>query len=243
MSRLLISLVLAFAALSASAQTDYKQTASKASRFFVGREWASAQALYGLILDKHPDADSVYVRAIISASMLGDTIGASHLLEQAMNAGVGFSSLMSGVKSESFEIGEAEVYEAFLLRSQRDCPWLERAIDAELLDYYCFRNDGVKMVAYARKMLAGLPDSTIYLSVLARGYARSGDFDNALGVWRRIIELDADNYDALLSLGNYFDIKGRQAEAADYLARAQRIKPTPYVAARLEALCRDGKKR
>ena len=88
------------------------------------------------MLDRRPDCDSTYVNAIIASSMLGQPDMASHLLTEAMKAGVSFPRLMSGVKSVAFEVGEPDVYEDFMLRSQRDCPWLERAIDSELLQYY-----------------------------------------------------------------------------------------------------------
>lgn len=233
---LILSFMIVLAGLSAWAASTYEVTAAKASRFFEAREWASAQALYGLMLDERPDDDSIYVNAIISASMIGDTIGASHLLTKAMNVGLSFSRLMEGVKQVSFRISEPGVYEDFLLRSQRDCPWLERAIDSELLGYYTFRDNGAMMVRYAEKMLAGLPDSTNYLSALASGYTRLGDFDQAVATWQRILELSPENYDALLKLGNYYDLAGDRSQALSYLEKAQAVRATPYVASRIAAL-------
>lgn len=224
---------ISFAAMAAS---DYATTAAKAQRFFDAREWASAQALYGLMLDQRPDADSVYVRAIVASSMLRHNQTASQLLTDAMKAGVSFSRLMSGVKSVAFEVGAPAVYEDFLIRSQRDCPWLERAIDAELLNYYMFRNNGQKTVEYARKMIAGLPDSVEYLSDLAQGYIAMGDGERASDIWKKILSLDPDNYLTLLNLGNYYDITGDRPGAADYLQRAAQIRQTPYVAKRLAVL-------
>lgn len=235
--RLLTAAAVALATTAVTASgADYQTTARKARRFFDDREWASAQALYGLILDERPDADSAYVRSIVASSMLHHDDHASRLLAEAMNAGMSFSRLMTGVKEVSFAIGEPSVYEDFLERSQIDCPWLARAIDDELLHYYLFRDDGPQIVVYANKMLAGLPDSVKYLSALARGYARSGDFGRATATWERILEIDPRNYDALLCLGNYFSIAGRDAEALGYLRRAEEIRSTPYVSAQIERL-------
>lgn len=225
-----------FAAISASAASSYEVTAAKASRFFELREWASAQALYGLMLNERHDVDSVYVNAIISASMIGDSIGASDLLTRAMNAGLSFSRLMDGVKQVSFRISEPDVYEDFLLRSQRDCPWLERAIDSELLRYYTFRDNGAMMIRYAEKMLAGLPDSIDYLSALASGYTRLGDFDKAVTTWNRILDIAPSNYDTLLKLASYYDISGRYDLSADFYGKAQAVRATPFVASRLSVL-------
>ncbi|MDE5568589.1 MAG: hypothetical protein K2K00_03460 [Muribaculaceae bacterium] len=222
--------------LAAMATSDYATTAAKAQRFFDAREWASAQALYGLMLDQKPDADSVYVRAIVASSMLGHKQTASHFLTDAMKAGVSFSRLMGGVKTVAFEVGAPSVYEDFLLRSQKDCPWLKRAIDDELLNYYMFRNNGALTVEYAQKMLSGLPDSIEYLSDLAEGYIALGDGDKAADTWKRILSLDPDNYQTLLKLGNYCDVTGDWLGATDYLQRAAQIRLTPYVAKRLAML-------
>ena len=229
--------------LAALAASDYATTAAKAQRFFDAREWASAQALYGLMLDQQPKADSVYIHAIVASSMLGHSNTASTLLTNAMNAGVSFSQLMSGVKTVSFEVGAPAVYEDFLKRSQHDCPWLHRAIDAELLKYYIFRNNGPLTVEYARKMLAGLPNSVEYLSDLAEGYIAMGDGGNAAETWKRILDLEPDNYKTLLKLGNYYDIIGDRSAATDYLRRADQIRQTPFVAKRLAALDTVEKKR
>lgn len=215
---------------------DYETTARKAQRFFDDREWASAHALYGLMLDQRHDADSVYVRAIVASSMMHRDQQASALLSDAMNAGVSFSRLMAGVKDVSFAIGEPAVYEGFLELSQRDCPWLARAIDDELLNYYLFRNDGQHIIVYARKMLAGLPDSVRYLSALGKGYACIGDFKNAVATWLKIIEISPDDYDTLLKLGNYFNLIDEHSDALIYLSRAEAIRPTPYVARLIESL-------
>lgn len=224
---------ISFAVMAAS---DYATTAAKAQRFFDAREWASAQALYGLMLDQKPDADSVYVRAIVASSMLGHNKSASNLLTDAMKAGVSFSRLMEGVKSVSFEVGAPAVYEDFLKRSQHDCSWLKRAIDAELLNYYIFRNNGQLTVEYAQKMLAGLPDSVEYLSDLADGYIAMDEGENAFNTWKRILTIDPDNYLTLLKIGNYSDIVGNRTEATEYLQRAAKIRQTPFVAKRLASL-------
>lgn len=235
-----IKILFAAAALSvtavASAATSYETNAVKAARFFEWREWASAEALYGLMLAEKPDVDSTYVKAIVAASMIGHRDAASHLLTQAMKAGVSFPKLMAGVKTISFEVGAANVYEDFLLRSQRECPWLERAIDAELLKYYQFRDNGKLIVDYAKKMLAGVPQSPDYLSALADGYVILGDYDNAIAAWQKILSVSPRNYLTLLKLGNYYANAGQSDQAHEYLSRAAEVHATPYVANRLASL-------
>lgn len=227
-----------FAAAGQTAGNSDKTIETKAELFFHNREWASAQALYSLILDRQPDRDSIYVYAIVSAAMLKHNDIASHYLTQAMKAGVAFSPLMHGVENVSFEIGAPKLYEDFLIRSQKDCPWLTRPLDAELLRYYLFRNNGAKAEIYARKMLAGMPQSVEYLSDLAKSYADSGDFDSAVETWQRILEIEPDNYPTLLQLGNYYKIISSDEEATRYLGLAAAIRRTPYVDRTLKAFDR-----
>lgn len=219
--------------LRAPAAADYNTTSIKAGRFFDDKEWASAQALYSLVIDSNPRADSAYVRAIVTSSLLNDSVMASHFLTEAMHAGLSFTRIMNGVREESFAIGEADVYVDFLLRSQKECPWLSRAIDDELLSYYHFRDNGKKTVCYAERMLAGLPDSVEYLSMLADGYCMEGDFTGAVEVWNKILDIAPDNYDTLLKLGNYYDLTGDRLQGRAYLDRAYEIYPTPFVASNI----------
>lgn len=234
-SGIIAGALLMLTALTAAA-CDYDTIARKAQRFFDWREWASAQALYGIMIDSHPDADSIYVKDIVASSLLGQEEYASKLLTDAMKAGVSFSRLMAGVKDVSFAISEPAVYERFLERSKRDCPWLARAIDDELLSYYMFRDNGEQTVIYARKMLDGLPESIKYLSALAQGYACCGNFDNATDTWKRILTLDPDHYETLLRIGNYYAIADNKSAAIDYLTRANNLRSTPYLTSRLTEL-------
>lgn len=229
MKHLVIILIVSIFGLSAYATADYKTTAAKADRFFDAGEWASAQALYSIMIDEQPKADSAYIKAIVAASAISDTVAASHFLTEAMKAGLSFTGLMNGVKSTAFAIGKANIYEEFLLRSQRDCPWLHRAIDAELLDYYSFRDNGARMIEYAEKMLVGLPESIEYLSLLADGYCLQADFDSAIEIWNKILGIKPDSYDTLLKIGNYYRIAGDEFQGQRYLAKAARLHPTPFV--------------
>lgn len=235
MKTLIVTIIAAVMALNMSAAGDYRLTEAKAHRFFDNREWASAQALYGLMLEQEPGVAGTYSRAIVASAMLGDTVSTSDLLSRAMSHGVKVDSLFEAVRSTAFEISAPQVYEHFMLRSQSDCPWLARAIDGQLLDYYLFRDNGEKIVFFANRMLAGLPDSTHFLACLAQGHALQGDFETAVAVWKRILAIDPSDYDTLLNLGNYMAISGKEAEAREYLGRAEAIRPTPYVARSLAA--------
>lgn len=225
-----LKLLLAACAASAisAAAAGFDTTARRADRNFDFQEWAQAGALYELMLDERPDSAAVYSRAIVAASMLDDTLRSTALLERAMAHSVALDSVVDGVRRTAFAIGHAGVYADFLHRTRAQMPWMARALDARLLDYYAFRNDGERMVQLSEAMLSGLPDSERYLAQLARGHLLQGHTAEAEAAWRRLLDAHPDNLDALRSLGTLLMQQGRTDEGRALLRRVHDIAPTPY---------------
>lgn len=209
--------------------SDLELTCLRAERAFRYGEWAQTAALTELALDEKPDSARLYARAIVAEDMLGDTVRSTSILERAMAHGVALDSVVDAVRADAFVIGEARVYDRFLLRTRSRMPWLARAIDARLLDYYAFRGDGERVVRLASSMLRGLPDSMRYLSLLARGHDLCGDISQADAVRRRILAIDPDNLEALRALGCSLMQQGDRTQAHTLLERARQLEPTPYI--------------
>lgn len=223
---------------------DYDALRVKADRFFAQREWPSAAAMLDLMLDKRPDVASTYGRAIVVAALRGDTVAEMELMNRSIINYVPFDSTFAAVRSVSFSLGKTNLYEDFLLRTKTSEPWLSRTVDAYLMRYYAFRRNPAKMVEYSRIMLRGMSDNVDFMSTLALGLMLGGDPSLAIGVYERILQVDPDNYDALLAVGNYNYIcwSGNGADtdallrAFSALSRAQSLKSTPYVAETLDHL-------
>lgn len=233
---LLILLAAATCAATASTPSRYNAMAERATRAYDGAEWSSAAAMYELLLDMRPDSVDTYAHAIVANEMVPDTAASVDLVERAMSHGLGLAEVLGRVRADSFAIGQGDRYGGFLLRLRNAFPWMGRALDNELLHYYVFRRNGPMMVRYARIMLEGLPESAEYRSILARGYILGGNDAMAVATWHEMLQADPDDYTALLSMGNYYVTRGRDAEAAPYLRRAMAIRPTPYVQATLDSL-------
>ncbi|MDE6097675.1 MAG: hypothetical protein K2G24_02185 [Muribaculaceae bacterium] len=212
---------------------DYHDVARKAGKYFGEGEWASAQALYELMLAERPDSLDSYAHAIVASAMMADTLRMTDLLERSSEHRVGIYPLFERVRDISFAIGHAPVYGSFLRLAAREMPWLSRPVDAALLEYYLFRNDGPMIVEYAGRMHRGLPQDTGYLVALGRGYMLCGDFDMAVKQWLAVLDIDACDYTALLYLGNYYADTGCADKAVEYLGRAYSVRPTPYVRERI----------
>lgn len=215
---------------------DHRLTAAKAERFFSNGEWASAAAMYTLLIAE-TDADaSVFAHAIVAAEMMGDISGETRLLNDALQKAMVFDSVMTRVHAISLSAGCLEAYERFLLNAQESFPWLARAIDRYLLQYYAFRHNGEMMIRYSELLLKGLPDDVGFLTTLARGYLYANDITGATGVYRHILEIAPDNCEALTELGLHAYMRGQKAEAGEYLRRVYALRPTPYIASVLKNL-------
>jgi tetratricopeptide (TPR) repeat protein len=236
MKRLAIYLLIAFAALVSRAASDYANTLERAVRSFDNKEWANAAALYGLLLTERPTVESNYGRAIVAYSMLSDSAACVDIFERAMAHGVAVDSLFNTVKTSSFTIGKGEIYADFLYLCRRDAPWVARAVDNKLLQWYIYRADGEMIIKYADTMLSGLPDSIEYLSDLAYGYSLQGEHSKAAETWQRILTIAPDDYDTLIKLGNYYILTNDRTAALEYLKRAQSLRPTPYLSSEIEKL-------
>lgn len=229
MRKIILILIVLACAAHASAQATYATTQAKADRFFSYKEWASAAALYNLMLHERPAVPDTYGRAIVAYEMLGDSIRSLDLLDQAMSHGVALDSVLANVQKYTFSIGKGHLYEQFMLSAARKNQWMERPLDAYLLRYYAFRRNGPQMVAYARKMLAGTPGSVPFMLILAEGLMISNDDALALETWKKVLAIDPANYIAILNIANYYDLAGDARSALDYFIKARDIRPTPYV--------------
>lgn len=231
-------LLIAMSAYMVAPAADYSTNAEKARRFYADGDWAGASAMYSLLIDERPSDAMLYAHAIVADGMRGDSLAQLALMRGAIAHHVAFDAVFSAVESCSFAQGRADLYEQFLLALRRAEPWLQRAVDSRLLQYYAFRRYPAETERYAGIMLRGLPDNEEYLYILAGAYVTAGDMSKAEEVYRRIVALNPRAYVALLYLGNRAADTGDRAAAIDYLRRASAIKATPYVDARLEALAR-----
>jgi tetratricopeptide (TPR) repeat protein len=215
--------------LNLAAQTDYDRTAAKAKRFFDNQEWLNANAMYMLMLDERPLEVSTYSHAIVSNMMANDTTSMSMLLEMSMRNNVPFDSLLNCVQHVSMQVGSSDLYEQVLLTSRRHFSWLTRGINAYLLKYYDFRNNGPEIIRYAKIMLNGMPDDVTFKRQLARGYLIDNKPDAALQTWLEILEKNPDHYDTILDVGNYYESIGDHPRALPYLQHANTLHPSPYL--------------
>lgn len=222
----------------AMTKSEYAKIESKAARFFANEEWASANAMYLLMLDEKPRVASTYAKAVVVDIMAGDTLQALDMIPKSMEYQISIDSVLTDVKNISFSIGQSNLYEKFLLKIKKTYPWLARVADNYLMKYYSFRQNGPELIAYANTMLAGLPDNKTFLRMLAKGKLLDGQTREAVEIWQRIDNLYPNDYETILDLANCYDALGDKSEALKWMERARQIYPTPYVESRIATLSR-----
>ena len=89
-----------------------------------------------------------------------------------------------------------------------------------------------------RTMLEGNPDNDQFLYTLAQGHLLAGQTDEALDIYRRIIEQNPRSLDALLYLANYYlertpSDPSAATQAIALFSQARSIIDTPYINAAL----------
>lgn len=236
LKRLVILMVAVTAAVAVYGEKPtFDQLAVKADRFIHFKEWNSARAMLQLMVAERPDDPALTGKAIAIAGVVADSLEQLRLFRNAVSNRQPFEKVFMAVEDESFALARGDVYEDFLLMIARREPWVSRSIDSYLLRYYNYRCDGPGMVAYADKMLSGLPDNVTFLHDKARGLMLTGDFAAAMDVYRHIVEVAPDNVDALLALGFYARSQGDNAAALPYFERAYSIMPTPYIKAQISS--------
>ncbi len=223
--------------LATATSPSYQNWSRKANRFFDNEEWASASAMYTLMLSERPDSAAVWGNAIVAAGMQNLPERQTELFNEALKAALPLDSIFNAIRSSSFSIMQTDLYERFLINIQKHEPWMERVINNRLLDYYTFRDNGPGMVRLSNIMLAGLPDNERFLYSLAKGQLLCGDIASAVKTYNEIVSLNPESLDALLYLGNYYaGIPAQRNEAIYFLSNAMRISPTPYLQRKLDSL-------
>lgn len=236
-------LFIALSVTSQAATSDFNSLSSKASRFYNQKEWASALAMYQLMLEIKPESPEIYGKAIVAAAESRDSSEIIRLTEEALKYHIPFDSIFQRVRTETFSLGQTDLYEEYLLGIGREYSWMSRAIDGYLAEYYLFRRNGSEIIRYAGIMLDGMPVSEKYLLMLAQGYLLSGQIEDAMKTYLRVLEHYPDSYTAMLYLGNHyydrFEKTGSEKDfifARKYLSMADSVRSTPFVTTRLKAL-------
>lgn len=241
-------LLIILALTHANASVNYDNLEAKAKSFIKIREWNSAYAMYLLMMESRPNKTGLYSHAIVLAGLMNDDKSQLNLLEQTQKRGMPLDSIFFEVNNFAFSISEPQEYEQFLQLVKTRNNWLSRHINIKLLDYYSFRNDANNIIEIGNDLLSATPDNIEYLSAVARGYFLIGKYEIGVNTYKHILGLSPDDYDSLISLGNYYYFMWDSAkesrsqmtsiknDALNYFKQAYKINPTPFIQQKIKEL-------
>ncbi len=246
-ARFLVCLVCLMAsAMSLNAELSLSRIHEKANRFYRHEEWANAVAMFRAILQREPTDVATYGRSVVVYGVIGDQEAQISLLEDTQKYALPLDSLFDAVRTSAYEIGRPEQLVSFMDLVKVKQPWLKRNINIRLARYYDSRNNAEKMIEMSDTLLAVNPDDPSMLKIKARGYLLLDRYDDAMPLYRRIVDLNPSDYDSLLTLGVYYyeemdrrslSLQSASAQSArKYLARANALRSTERVEAMLARL-------
>ncbi len=189
-----------------SGATDYSVLETKASRFYQNKEWASSLAMYELMISQKPYVVNNYAKAIVLSGLLEKPDMQMAFLEHTQQNGLPLDAIFNLIQKDAFAIGYPNIYESFLKLVKTKQQWLARNINIQLLKYYKYRSDADNMIDICDQLLKSTPDDTGYLTDMAEAYALKGDLQESMNWYNKILAIDKNNYNSLLTLGNYYNI-------------------------------------
>ena len=207
---LLIAIIAILPSVAVYASTDYTVLETKASRFYKNKEWASALAMYELMLSQNPFVINDYAKAIVISGLLKNPEMQMSFLERTQQKGLPLDSIFNTIQKDAFAIGHPDIYESFLKLVKTRQQWLSRNINIQLLKYYKYRSDAVNMIDICDQLLKSTPDEIEYLTDMGEAYAIKGDLNESMKWYKKILAIDKNNYNSLLTLGNYYNIELRK---------------------------------
>lgn len=244
--RLAVVAALLLSALPATGGIPLSAAREKADRFYRHEEWANALAMFRLILEEDPADMRTYGRSVAVYGAIGNAEEQILLLERTQSLGLPLDGLFDEVRKSAYEIDRPHILERFMLLVKERQPWLKRNINLRLARYYDSRNNAPKMIAMSDSLLSQNPNDPSMLRVKARGRMLQDDYEGAVAVYKRILELQPDDTDAMLNIGIYYynDFSTNRlpldSEAAEearrYLSMAFRLRPTEHLRSLLSAL-------
>ncbi len=120
--------------------------------------------------------------------------------------------------------GEARAAQEVFLAVLEDSPDSPQALQG-LFRLFIRQQQPQKLLELGKQAVEKRPDSPYAHLYVARSRAANDDMEGAIAAYRKALELDPDNLDVLLALGNHLRNFGEYAEARALLVRALVVAP------------------
>ena len=185
---------------------------NKANEHFERKEWKEASEIYNVLINSEKGNISLYAPSIISAGKCDNYNRVMDYITFSEKCGIPLDSVFKRTLTLSLKTRSTEVYENMLLTIKTKQPWLKNFINGYLLDFYNNRKNRQKTIDIANTILETKPKNTTeILLIKAKALNDMGDINSAIIVMEEILDIDSNNIDARLFLGNYYFSSAKQS--------------------------------
>ena len=185
---------------------------NKADEHFERKEWKEASEIYNVLINSEKGDISLYAPSIVSAGKTNNYNRVMEYITFSEKCGIPLDSVFKRTLTLSLKTRSTDVYENMLKTINEKQPWLKNFINGYLLDFYNNRKNRQKTIDIANIILETKPKNiTDILLIKAKALNDMGDINSAIVVMEDILNIDSNNIDARLFLGNYYFSSAKQS--------------------------------
>ena len=184
----------------------------KADEFFIKGEWIEASEIYNTLIVMNKGDISLYAPSIISAGKNSNYERALRYITLAEKNGISLDSVFCNTLSLSIKRRCTDVYENLLITLKERQPRLKKIIDIYLLDFYFDRKKNLKTIEIADIIIKSKPSNIAEIMIIkAKALNDMGDINSAINVMKEVFDIDSNNIEARLYLGNYYYFSAKES--------------------------------
>ena len=185
---------------------------NKANEHFSKKEWKEASEIYNVLINSEKSNISLYAPSIVSAGKCDNYNRVMDYITFSEKCGIPLDSVFKRTLTLSLKTRSTEVYENMLLTIKEKQPWLKNFINGYLLDFYNNRKNRQKTIDIANIIIETKPKNiTDILLIKAKALNDMGEINSAIVVMEEVLDIDSNNIDARLFLGNSYFSSAKQS--------------------------------
>lgn len=212
----MMSLIMSFFVCQLSAQSIDVSLLKKSEEAFKAQRWKSAGTLYELLLKDSVNYTPHMAYALLANELAADTVSLQRADMIYIANMSRLDSLLSDFSKLCVRLHHFDVYEESVDRIRRHMPDKNQKLLTGMIKYRLFLRDAENAVRLAQLAREEDPDNLMWLRFEAQAWQMGGELEQALSIYRQILQKDPSDFDALVFIGNYYYLSGKnQLDAMD----------------------------
>lgn len=191
------------------AQSIDSRLLQRADEAFNTEKWKSANTLYDLLLKDSTDYTPSVPKAVFSGMMAADSVSLLRVDYQIEKHKVRTDSLLEDLSRLCISRRSFDVYEDLLRRMRTGLPDKYTEYTFNILHYrFLLRqpDDILRIIAEEEERE---PTNMVWQHYKAKAFQMQGEMNAALEVYKEIYHKDPFDYEAVVFIGNYYYLRGK----------------------------------